>query len=296
MMKYQPDGCYLVCTLPQGSVQEDDFALRMLSENRIEGILQPQIRIFNGERNLYYHIGSLQSLQSLGETKPLKGAVFQRLLCDLYGLCDVLGDYCLMARDLDFSCPRIYTDGDRFSFCYRFERSEDDPKEAFYRWTQELLSLIDHDDEDAVVYAYQLYKLAAAKQGDLRSLLEKVLGNSISEDMQSEDVAGMVTDRQDKRVEASGAENIQRERSAEDHEDRQEKGGKGNLILFFLFLLLSLTGAGLLVLRVLRIHPVTVSLLLAGRDGIGGLIFLLAGIAGAAFSLLKKPASTCEIC
>ena len=80
MIKQETGGSYLVTRLHYEQSEEEAFAIRMLSENKIRGLLPLEIRSFNGERNLYYEITGLQSLEAFCRIKPLSGKMLRVLM------------------------------------------------------------------------------------------------------------------------------------------------------------------------------------------------------------------------
>ena len=198
MIKREPDGCYMVVSLGDTCTEEELFALRMIQENRIVGLLPMHSRMFNGRQDLYYEIDGMRSLEAVAKHGPLRGPQLRTLLADLYALCLLLPEYFLSPEALLLSEKRIWSGEGHFYFCYGFperqekEEQEEGPvEEQAEEKTEEktekkgdlstfsgmLLGLIDHDDEEAVVLAYQFYK-AVSEGGDLKQGLEYTLGGT----------------------------------------------------------------------------------------------------------------------
>ncbi len=291
MIKQETGGSYLVIQLEPEQSEEEAFALRMLCENRIRGLLPMQIRSFNGESNLYYEITGLQSLEAFCRIRPLSGKMLRVLMGDLYRLCRVLPEYVLKDDRITLTPDKIFTDTTGFSFCYAIS----DPKEQNsgkanekLAFAGELLGLIDHEDEEAVLYGYRFYK-AAGETRELLGCVERTLGEKSEEDEESSDY-----DLQMQKGETRLSGNSSRKGGPASEEDagiEQEKEGDqgskngrdiGGAILFFA---LCLIGAALLVMRGMQIRPFVPELLLATREGIAGAAFLLTGVAGVFLSL-----------
>ena len=62
------------------SYEEEDYSLRMLTENKIPGCLTAQIRHLNGSNCLYYDVTGLMSLDDLYGVKEMSGEMCKTLL------------------------------------------------------------------------------------------------------------------------------------------------------------------------------------------------------------------------
>ncbi|MCR5417683.1 MAG: DUF6382 domain-containing protein [Lachnospiraceae bacterium] len=254
-IRRQPDGCYLVVEeVPDFDTQEE-FSFRMLTENRIEGLLEPKLQIFNGERSLYYEITGMQSLENYASVHSLSAEDLRSLFGRLLWLTRQLPDYFLDVMNLVLSPKHIYLSEEGFFFCYGLgERKEERRREAF---AGELIGLIDHEDEMAVVYAYQFYQLMQSG-GELSDVLQKVVG---SRDQAPEEE----TDRQRSEPGQEVCMETGEEKTGEKKQQRQKKRDLPGTLLFFLVFLVGVA-------------------LLAVREEIPGLVFTFSGAGGIFFT------------
>ncbi len=180
-MAQEPDGCYMITSYPWndtdgedgGISQKEMFVIRMLGENRITGLIRPQVREFNGIKSLYYEVTGKQSLSSFAENKPLEGTMVRLLFETLHGLLERLPEYCLGPEGLSLSLSQIFTDGKTIDFCY-FPRVQNDEEQTSV-FARELIGMIDQDSEEAVVLAYRFYKLAGDGRGDLQGWMKQLI-------------------------------------------------------------------------------------------------------------------------
>ena len=299
MIKQETGGSYLVTRLHYEQSEEEAFAIRMLSENKIRGLLPLEIRSFNGERNLYYEITGLQSLEAFCRIKPLSGKMLRVLMGDLYGLCRVLPDYILKEDGITLSPDKIFTDTTGFYFCYEIGEAKEgtgektDEKLAF---AGQLLALLDHEDEEAVLYGYRFYK-AAGETKELLCCLEKTLGEKNEEGSDSPPVEIRMQEEKGgeygkRGIQGSPADENGEEMGKEKKSGQGSGGGRdiGGAILFFA---LCLIGIALLVIRGMQIQPCVPGLLLSTKEGIAGAAFLLAGLFGV-FLSLKNSRTDCK--
>ncbi len=283
VIKREPDGCYMVTDLSGDLTEADRFVVRMITENRIRSLLIPRLRSFNGRQSLYYEITGLQTLESKCRVSPLSGNEVLGLLSSLQGLTELLPDYFLRAEDMVLSFNRIFTDGREWYYIYRCGQVEQTEQEgAVSVFARDLIGAIDHDDEMAVVYAYQFYKSAGQGQGELRQLLERVL-QSEQETSGEEDgpnrEAGSNREAEPERV-AEAAE------TKEGSEDIKKK--RRDPVAIISFSLLLILGVFLLVWKSLHITPFSPMMLLSGQEGIAGLCFAAVGAGGLVFSLFLQ--------
>lgn len=153
--------------------QASAFSLQMLAENEIAGLFPCSLQNFNGEKRLSYAVcGS--NLETLAKRQALTAADMQTLFTALYLVLLKLQEYFLPADGLLLSPEMIYFYEGSFYFCY-------DPsavaalQEKVTNLAQELLSMIDQEDEFAVTYAYQFYKLVREDSLGLEAILTRII-------------------------------------------------------------------------------------------------------------------------
>ena len=153
--------------------QASAFSLQMLVENDIMGLFPCSLQNFNGEKRLSYAVcGS--NLETLAKRQALTAADIQTLFTALYLILLKLQEYFLPADGLLLSPQTIYFYEGSFYFCY-------DPSVGtalqgrITGLAQELLSMIDQEDEFAVTYAYQFYKLVREDSLGLEAILTRII-------------------------------------------------------------------------------------------------------------------------
>ena len=135
------------------------YAARMLSENRIDGLLAFQEKYMDGRRKYYYDITSHQPLKRLLEHQAANGSEILRLISDLVSALRQLERFFLDADQLCLEPDMIYVEPDSFQcvFCLIPETSGNF-EEDFRKLAQYLLDHADHDDETAVMTAFCVFK------------------------------------------------------------------------------------------------------------------------------------------
>ena len=151
------------------------YALRMLSENRIAGLLPFQEKQIDGETFLYFNITSRQSLSRMMEYRAFKAKEIRQITSDLIVTMTALERFLMDGDQLCLEPDMIYVDPDdlRANFCLfpgRGSRFE----ESFQKLARYILDHVDHTDGEAVVLAFALFRAGETENLGIRDL-EKCL-------------------------------------------------------------------------------------------------------------------------
>ena len=155
--------------------EQNDYRERMLLDNKIKGLLPVSSQKFNGVKRYYYEINSLQSLDRLLEKNELDYNGIYGLLKGCVGVFDELEKYLLDGEQIILKPEFIYMHAEKMEphFVYDLEYSGD-VRSAFAKLIEELLSKINHEDEKAVMLAYQVYRYTRNPNfvlGDIKDML-----------------------------------------------------------------------------------------------------------------------------
>lgn len=148
---------YLILEAAEG--QEENFELRMLTENMIEGLLRLRVRQEEKGRFYYYEITSKQPLGRLLEFKEIKREELGKLMTGIGAVLYHLEDYLLQEANIVLEPEHIYIEPESYQvwLCYLPGYQKSFP-EAMEKLLQYLLKKTDHKDNDTVVLAYRLYQ------------------------------------------------------------------------------------------------------------------------------------------
>ena len=152
---------YLVLSTYQffGDTLEESYVERMLLENRIPGLLPVISRHKDGERQYCYEINSLQSLERLYEKQEISYEVLQKLLKGCIQCFERLEEYLLDGSQILLLPEYIFLHMDTkepYFVCY--PNYDVDVRKAFQKLVDYLLTKINHNQEQAVWLAYQVYR------------------------------------------------------------------------------------------------------------------------------------------
>ncbi len=152
---------YLIIKNNNG-VSENIYQRKMVTENKIQGLLASQERYINGDVLLYYEITSKQSMLSIYDGKGIGMDELRKLLVQLKIVNDMLQKYLLDGRSLlllpEYIFQNIET-GEYFFLYYPNAEEDSLPKLMDF-----LISKVDGEDMEAVETVYKLADLVSREQ------------------------------------------------------------------------------------------------------------------------------------
>lgn len=160
--------------LENGS-EDEDYGLKMICENDVEGLLPISVHIFNGEQELYYDISTKQPLQILYEKKEMGKADLEKLFWGLESAIKNMEEFLLDTEYLVMDSKHIYigaTDEKVYLMFYPYEK--EGFEEKIYEFAEYILARVCNEDEKAVMYAYEFYRYIKEEKGDLSEALLRI--------------------------------------------------------------------------------------------------------------------------
>lgn len=142
------------------------YQIRMLLTNAIPGLLECRIGKMDDKTLFYYEVTSRQSLQSVFEQRSIGAEVLRKLFEQLLDLLEELGQYLLTPDGLVLQPELIFADAnlETFSFCYLPGKLR--TAGCFQQQVRELMEYLlpklDHQEQEAVVLGYGLYREIAS--------------------------------------------------------------------------------------------------------------------------------------
>lgn len=145
-----------------GCMSENTYQRKMVTENKIKGLLASQERYINGEILLYYEITSKQSLFSIYEGRTIGMQQLRKLFVQLKAVNEVLQKYLLDGSGLVLLPEYIFqnVETEEYFFIYY-----PDPEEGTLSQLIEfLIARVDNEDMDAVETVYKTADLIHREQ------------------------------------------------------------------------------------------------------------------------------------
>ena len=143
------------------------YQIRMLLTNAIPGLLDCKIGKMDDKTLFYYEVTSRQSLQSVFEQRSIGAEALRKLFEQLLDLLEELGQYLLVPDGLVLQPELVFADAnlENFSFCYL--PGKQGHTGCFQKQIRELMEYLlpklDHQEQDAVVLGYGLYREISAE-------------------------------------------------------------------------------------------------------------------------------------
>lgn len=155
---------------------QNDYDMKMLCDNHIEGLLPVSVHTFNGEKELYYDISTRQPLSILYEKRDMGKEELKRLFEGMRGTLENMEKYLLDMECLVLKAEYIFIHSSEESIDLLYcPYLKEDFEQKAYDFAEYILNRINHEDEQAVIYAYGFYRNIKEERGDLLRALERLL-------------------------------------------------------------------------------------------------------------------------
>lgn len=152
------DRSYLVYT-PEREERVENYEMRMLYENEIEGLLRCQPRPKDGKMELYYDITSCTELSKKYETVEMSYLECKEILTQLAETQKRMQTYMMEERYISLCEEHIFvesgSDKMRFLFLPEVPGKEG---QGYRKLAEFMLEKVNHKDDQAVKLAYRFYK------------------------------------------------------------------------------------------------------------------------------------------
>ena len=157
---------------------EDDYRVRMMTENEINGLIPLSIRMIDGEKRAYYDITDKISFTRKMAGKAADYSDLKKLTVSILRVCDGMSEFLLEESNLVLEPDLIYTNlntGEYEFVCIPSGTEYNDgPREDLMELMNYLISNLSTEDQDAVKAGYAMYELVSSGCVSLRTLYEKV--------------------------------------------------------------------------------------------------------------------------
>ena len=159
----------------EDEINTDSYQVRMLVGNVIPSLLKCRIQGMDGRFLVYFDINSKQALSVLYEEKKMGVEDLRLIFGGFVKAMEDAAEYLMNPGQFIISPEYIYTDIEKqeIYFCM-MPGYEKDIKEQFQFLTEYILPKIDHQDQDAVILGYGVYKRAMEDSFHLEHIKEEL--------------------------------------------------------------------------------------------------------------------------
>lgn len=172
--KKEKDNDYMILEA-FGDLEGSEYQIRMLLVNDISGLLECKMRKVDGKTAFYYNITERQSMTKVFERQLMGKQDIEKLLSGLERAMDESGRYLLMMEQFVLKPDYIFRNEEtgEFSFCY-LPFYEGNLEEDFRELAEYILKRLDHSQEEAVLWGYDIYSRSAEDHFSIGKILESV--------------------------------------------------------------------------------------------------------------------------
>lgn len=160
--------------------EENDFALRMLTENMAEGFLKIELRRMDGQTYLYYNISGMLSMEILYMEKVIDKKAFQTFMWQLHDVIEQSRELFLSGDGICLEPAALFWNlgEQRWEFVYMPGRDRGDIEKEREHFAEFLVEKIDYSDRNLTDTVYRFYEEVCAGRMYPDSFLEKERGEA----------------------------------------------------------------------------------------------------------------------
>lgn len=155
-------------------IYEEDYQMRMLSDNRIMGLLEVRGQGTNEKSTYRYEITNKTAIKELWRTETWGYEELERFVRQLIQTLYELGNYLLDLNSLSLNPEHIYRTESCYYFCY-IPGERGDFWRAFHVLMEEFVRVMDYSDKEGIYLAYELHKASMEESYDMEQVLEEIL-------------------------------------------------------------------------------------------------------------------------
>ncbi len=174
------EGSFLIFEMDQ--MREESFEDRMLAKAKLNKFLKKSVIEYDGSFRIRYEISGMQSVEKFYEERAIGREALFQLLWEIERAKKECHRFLLSESHFFFRPALAYLNfkNDSCKFVYLSEK-ETDFSEEMMEMAEFILEKLDHQDEEAVEIAYELYERAGEENFVLRQFLEEKEKRGIKE-------------------------------------------------------------------------------------------------------------------
>lgn len=257
-------------------INTDSYQVRMLVGNIIPSLLKCRIQGVDGKFMMYFDITSKQAVSTLYEEKKLGIEDLQLIFGGFVRVMEEAAEYLINPAQLVLKPQYIFADCEKKELFFCLMPGYDkDIKEQFQLLTEYILPKIDHEDGEAVILGYGVYRRTMENSFHLEHIKEELYRK---QDNKEEIKTETKKDSREISVQETGEENLMQSSEMSENFWREDKAEKtdshklfGKKVTVFVLILLALAGVTIAISGGYLPHQdisVLLGIVLAGMGGI----------------------------
>ena len=257
-------------------INTDSYQVRMLVGNIIPSLLKCRIQGVDGKFMMYFDITSKQAVSTLYEEKKLGNEDLRLIFGGFVRVMEEAAEYLINPAQLVLKPQYIFADCEKKELFFCLMPGYDkDIKEQFQLLTEYILPKIDHEDSEAVILGYGVYRRTMENSFHLEHIKEELYRKQNNkEEIKTE----TEKDSREIFVQETGEESLMQSSGMSENFWREEKTEKtdshklfGKKVAVFVLILLALAGVTMAISGGYLPHQdisVLLGVVLAGMGGI----------------------------
>ena len=257
-------------------INTDSYQVRMLVGNIIPSLLKCRIQGVDGKFMMYFDITSKQAVSTLYEEKKLGNEDLRLIFGGFVRVMEEAAEYLINPAQLVLKPQYIFADCEKKELFFCLMPGYDkDIKEQFQLLTEYILPKIDHEDSEAVILGYGVYRRTMENSFHLEHIKEELYRKQNNkEEIKTE----TEKDSREISVQETGEESLMQSSGMSENFWREEKTEKtdshklfGKKVAVFVLILLALAGVTMAISGGYLPHQdisVLLGIVLAGTGGI----------------------------
>ena len=257
-------------------INTDSYQVRMLVGNIIPSLLKCRIQGVDGKFMMYFDITSKQAVSTLYEEKKMGIEDLRLIFGGFVKVMEEAAEYLINPAQLVLKPQYIFADCEKKELFFCLMPGYDkDIKEQFQLLTEYILPKIDHEDGEAVILGYGVYRRTMENSFHLEHIKEELYRK---QDNKEEIKTETKKDSREISVQETGEENFMQSSEMSENFWREDKAEKtdshklfGKKVTVFALILLALAGVTIAISGGYLPHQdisVLLGIVLAGMGGI----------------------------
>lgn len=161
-------------TIEESVLYKEDYQMRMLSGNQIEGLLNVKGRGMNGSSFYDYDVSGKVSVKAMYERSKMSSKDIKLFLSDMRKMITNVENHLLNKHRVLLKPEYVFYEKEHYYFCY-YPLGETDFWEEFHTLTEYFVKKADYEDKECVKIAFFLHKETMEENYSLEKLVEECL-------------------------------------------------------------------------------------------------------------------------
>lgn len=165
---------YMVLAAPE-EVRGDEYEVRMIFTNQIPGLLKCKQHILDGKTEFYYEITSKQPMSRVFSTEKIRSEDIQIIFSGIEKAMQKAAEFLLDDNNFVLTPDYTYMDMEtkEVFLCY-LPLYKQDITVSFRELSEYILQHLDHEDEQAVLWGYEVYSRTVTENYRVKEVLQGV--------------------------------------------------------------------------------------------------------------------------